>query len=66
MSLHGSKMSSRCSSTRKQGECESQAMAEVGGGGSTGRSAKGIFSWIIQVFPTMASAVGVASRLVLG
>jgi hypothetical protein len=47
MSLCISKMSSRCYSPRKQGECECWALAEVGGGGSTGWSAKGIYSWII-------------------
>ena len=66
MSLRVSKMSSKCSSARKQGECESRAMAKVGGGGSTGRSAKGISFWIIQVSPAMASPVAVARRLFLG
>jgi hypothetical protein len=38
----------------------------VGGGGSTGRSAKVISFWIIQVSPAMASTVAVARRLFLG
>ena len=66
MSLRVSKMSSKCSSARKQGECESRAMAKVGGGGSIERLAKGISSEIIQVSPSMASTVAIVGRLVLG